>query len=154
VSSLVDAWLLVRDIETNGERNRGIYIMKSRGMKHSKQVREFVIRDTGLELVDVYLGADGILIGSAREAQQLNEVAGVELRTHAVSRKDREVHRKRLVLEAKIASLREEFESVQDELNRSFVEEELKKEILEKNRKELMRKRSAANLDNGKRKQK
>ncbi len=56
VSSLVDAWVLVRDIEFNGERNRGMYIMKSRGMKHSNQVREFVITDKGLDLVDVYLG--------------------------------------------------------------------------------------------------
>jgi circadian clock protein KaiC len=59
VSSLVDAWLLVRDIEFNGERNRGMYIMKSRGMKHSNQVREFIITDKGLDLVEVYLGPDG-----------------------------------------------------------------------------------------------
>ena len=76
VSSLVDAWLQVRDIESNGERNRGMYIMKSRGMKHSNQVREFVITDKGLDLVDVYLGPEGVLIGSAREAQELNEVTG------------------------------------------------------------------------------
>ena len=73
VSSLVDAWLLVRDIESNGERNRGMYIMKSRGMKHSNQVREFVISDEGLDLVDVYLGPEGVLTGSAREEQQLSE---------------------------------------------------------------------------------
>src|ERR1700749_4398342 len=56
VSSLVDAWLLVRDIEFNGERNRGMFIMKSRGMKHSNQVREFIINDKGIDLVDVFLG--------------------------------------------------------------------------------------------------
>src|SRR6476620_1052597 len=83
VSSLVDAWLLVRDIESNGERNRGLYIMKSRGMKHSNQVREFVITDKGLDLVDVFLGPEGILTGSAREAQELNEVTGQVLRKHA-----------------------------------------------------------------------
>src|SRR6478752_1497667 len=88
VSSLVDAWVLVRDIEFNGERNRGMYIMKSRGMKHSNQVREFIITDKGLDLVDVYLGPEGVLTGSAREAQQLSEVAGQVLRTHALSRKD------------------------------------------------------------------
>lgn len=153
VSSLVDAWLLVREIEANGERNRGIYVMKSRGMKHSNQVREFIIKDSGLELLDVYLGPDGILVGSAREAQQLSEATGVELRTHAVSRKDREVERKRMVLEAKIASLQEEFESVQDELNKTFVEEELRKEIMDKNRQELTQNRNTRNADNGKRKQ-
>ncbi|WP_080053877.1 circadian clock protein KaiC [Spirosoma aerolatum] len=141
VSSLVDAWLLVRDIESNGERNRGLYVMKSRGMKHSNQVREFVITDEGLTLIDVYLGAEGVLVGSAREAQQLQEVTGVALRDHAVSRKDREIERKRLVLESKIAGLKEEFESLQEELNKSFTEEELRKEIMEQNREQLTRNR-------------
>ncbi len=152
VSSLVDAWILVRDIESNGERNRAIYIMKSRGMKHSNQVREFVITDKGLGLVDVYLGADGILVGSAREEQQLSEATQVQLRTHAVGRKDREVERKRLVLEAKIASLKEEFESVQDELNRSFVEEDLRTEILARAKEQLTTNRNTLTSFDGKKK--
>ena len=150
VSSLVDAWLLVRDIESNGERNRGVYIMKSRGMKHSKQVREFIITDKGLQLVDVFLSPEGILIGSAREAQQLNEATGIELRSHAANRKDREVERRRLVLEAKIASLKQEFESVEDELNKTFIEEDLKQEIMERNRQKLTKTRSSRNTENGK----
>ena len=152
VSSLVDAWLLVRDIESNGERNRGMYIMKSRGMKHSNQVREFVITDEGLDLVDVYLGPEGVLTGSAREAQQLTEATSVVLKTHALNRKDVEIGRKRKVLEAKIASLQEEFESVQDELNKSYVEEDLKKEIMEKNRNQLIQNRQSKNTGNGKNK--
>jgi circadian clock protein KaiC len=99
----------------------------------------------------VYLGPEGVLTGSAREAQQLSEVAGVVLRTHALSRKDKEIQRKRKVLEAKIASLQEEFESVQDELNKSYVEEDLKKEVMEKNRKQLIENRLTKNADNGKR---
>jgi circadian clock protein KaiC len=145
VSSLVDAWLRVRDIENNGERNRGLYIMKSRGMSHSNQVREFVISDEGLNLVDVYLGPDGVLTGSAREAQKLMEETGVVLRTHAVTRKDREIERKKNVLQAKIESLKEEFESVTDELNKSYVEEELKKQVLRKNREELTKQRHNGN---------
>ncbi|GAB4017203.1 circadian clock protein KaiC [Spirosoma koreense] len=141
VSSLVDAWILVRDIESNGERNRGLYVMKSRGMKHSNQVREFVITDSGMDLIDVYLGSDGVLTGSAREAQQLQEVTGVALRDHAITQKDKEIERKRTVLESRIASLQEEFESVQDELNKTFVEEELRKEIIERNREQLIRNR-------------
>jgi len=137
VSSLVDSWLLVRDIELNGERNRGMYVMKSRGMKHSNQVREFVIADTGLELVDVYLGPEGVLTGSARKAQQLHEETGVLLRNNAITRKDREIDRKRLMLESQIANLRQEFESFQEELNKSFIEEELTKSFMEKNRSEL-----------------
>lgn len=79
VSSIVDTWLLVRDIELNGERNRGLYVMKSRGMSHSNQVREFLITSKGLRLVDIYLGPDGILVGSARQAQQLLKRQGKDL---------------------------------------------------------------------------
>lgn len=151
VSSLVDAWLTVTDIESNGERNRGLYIMKSRGMKHSNQIREFVITNDGLDLIDVYLGPDGILTGSAREAQQLSEAMGIELRSHAASRKDREIDRKRKVLEAKITSLREEFDSVQEELNKSYLEEDIRKEITERNREALSKKRTSNNSSHGKR---
>ena len=139
VSSLVDAWLLVRAVEHNGERNRSLYVMKSRGMKHSNQVREFVITGKDLDLLNVYLGTDGVLTGSARTAQQLQEAAGLALHDHAVGRKDREIARKRTVLEAKIVSLQEEFESVQEELNKSYTEEELGKEVLEKNREQMTR---------------
>ncbi|RYF97270.1 MAG: circadian clock protein KaiC [Chitinophagaceae bacterium] len=142
VSSLVDAWLLVRDIESNGERNRGMYIMKSRGMKHSNQVREFVITDHGLDLLDVYLGTEGVLTGSAREAHLLNEATGIELRTHALTRKDREIERKRRMFEAKMSSLKEEFDAVQEDLNKSYHDEDLRKEIMERNRKEQAEKRS------------
>jgi circadian clock protein KaiC len=134
ISSLVDTWLLVRDIESNGERNRGMYVMKSRGMKHSNQVREFVISDNGLELIDVYVGPDGILTGTAREAQMIQEETGEAIHNYALSRKDREIMRKRKVLESKIASLHSEFESVEEELNKVYEEEELRKQILNKNR--------------------
>jgi circadian clock protein KaiC len=137
VSSLVDSWLLIRDIELNGERNRGIYIMKSRGMKHSNQVREFVITDHGLDLIEVYLGPEGILTGSAREAQMLLEQTGHVLHTHAIGRKDREITRKRKVLEAKIDSLKTEFESAEEELNKIYVEEEIKKEIIKQTREKV-----------------
>ncbi len=131
VSSLVDAWLLVRDIENNGERNRGMFIMKSRGMQHSNQVREFVITDKGLSLIDVYLGPDGVLTGSAREAQILLEKTGQVLHNNALGRKDRELLRKRKMLEAKIEGLKTEFESTEEELNKVFMEENIKKEMME-----------------------
>jgi circadian clock protein KaiC len=69
VSSLVDAWISVRDLESDGERNRAIYIMKSRGMQHSNEVREFLITSKGLDLVEVYRGPNGVLVGSARTAK-------------------------------------------------------------------------------------
>jgi len=145
VSSLVDAWILVRDIEFNGERNRGMYIMKSRGMKHSNQVREFIITDKGLDLVEVYLGPEGVLTGSAREAQKIQEQTGEILRDFAVSSKDRELLRKRKVLEAKISNLQMEFESAEDELNKMYQQEELVKQLGNNNRQEITNRRR----DNG-----
>ncbi|WP_316846359.1 circadian clock protein KaiC [Pedobacter psychrodurus] len=130
VSSLVDAWLLIRDIESNGERNRGLYIMKSRGMKHSNQIREFVMTDHGLDLVDVFLSEDGVLTGSAREARVLLEQTGEIIHAQAVSRKDRELIRKRRILESKIEGLKSEYESAEEELNKVYVEEALKKQIM------------------------
>jgi circadian clock protein KaiC len=150
VSSLVDAWILVRDIEFNGERNRGMYIMKSRGMKHSNQVREFIITDKGIDLVEVYLGPEGVLTGSAREAQKLHEQTGVVLKINAVSMKDREVLRKRKVLEAKIASLQSEFESAEEELNKIYIEEELVKKVSDSNRHEMLKMRRGDGESEGK----
>ncbi len=142
ISSLVDTWIQIKDIEFNGERNRGLYIMKSRGMSHSNQVREFVLTDQGLDLIDVYLGPDGILTGSAREAQMLEEKSGHLLHSHALSRKDRELMRRRKVLEAKIENLKAEFESAEEELNKVYVEEDLKRDFIEQTRQKLTDMRS------------
>jgi circadian clock protein KaiC len=144
ISSLVDAWLLIRDIEFNGERNRGMYVMKSRGMGHSNQIREFVITDKGLNLVDVYLGAEGVLTGSARQAHILKERTGEALHGHAISSKDRELSRRRKLMESKIASMQTEFESIEEELNKVYLEEEFKNQILETIRKEMLEARSGS----------
>lgn len=150
ISSLVDAWLMIRDIEINGERNRGLYIMKSRGMKHSNQIREFVITDKGLDLIEVYVGPDGVLTGSARETQMLLEETGEVLHSHAVGRKDREIVRKRKVLEAKIESLRSEFESTEEELNKVYIEEDIKRGVQQQNRQRMSDIRTGKNLDDDK----
>lgn len=147
VSSLVDAWLLVRDMELGGERNKGMYIMKSRGMKHSNQIREFVITDNGLNLVDVFLSENAVLIGSAREAEQLKEQTGELLRNYRLDKKDREILRRRKVLESEIARLQTEFESAEEELNTIYKEDELKKQIAENNREEMTRIRSGNSDD-------
>ncbi|MEO6720493.1 MAG: circadian clock protein KaiC [Ferruginibacter sp.] len=152
LSSLVDTWLTVKDIETNGERNRGLYIMKSRGMDHSNQVREFIISDKGVELVDVYIGNDGVLIGSARLAKELEDEKGSALRMNSIDHKNRVIQRKESVLAARIASLQEEFETLKEELNKSFLEEDLLKEIAAKNRAQLMQHRHGAGATNGKKK--
>jgi circadian clock protein KaiC len=115
ISSLIDTWLLLRDIELSGERNRGMYVLKSRGMAHSNQIREFILTDHGVELREVYIGASGVLTGSARIAQEANENAKLLTRKHDIERKKREIERKRRTLEAQIAALHADFESEESE---------------------------------------
>jgi circadian clock protein KaiC len=115
VSSLIDTWILLRDIELAGERNRGLYVLKSRGMKHSNQIREFVITPQGIELLDVYVGEEGVLTGSMRAAQENREKAAAQSRAYEMQRRQRELGRKRAVLEAQIAALRAEFEALDEE---------------------------------------
>jgi circadian clock protein KaiC len=115
ISSLIDTWLLLRDIELNGERNRGMYVLKSRGMANSNQIREFILTDHGVELRDAYIGSSGVLTGSARIAQEALENAEVLTRKNDIERKKREIVRKRKALEAKIATLHVDFESEESE---------------------------------------
>jgi circadian clock protein KaiC len=115
ISSLIDTWLLLRDIELSGERNRGMYVLKSRGMAHSNQIREFILTDHGVELREVYIGTSGVLTGSARIAQEANENAKLLTRKHDIERKKREIERKRRRLEVQIAALHADFESEESE---------------------------------------
>jgi circadian clock protein KaiC len=109
IASLIDTWLLLRDIEIGGERNRGAYILKSRGMAHTNQIREFLLTDHGVDLRDVYVGPSGVLTGSARLVQEAQEKAVQTLREQEVESRQLELERKRTVLEAQITALRAEF---------------------------------------------
>jgi circadian clock protein KaiC len=102
ISSLIDTWLLLRDIEIGGERNRGLYVLKSRGMAHSNQIREFRLTHHGIELLDVYVGADGVLTGSARLSQETKDEAEQLLRRQEIVRKQIGLVRKREAVEAQI----------------------------------------------------
>jgi circadian clock protein KaiC len=119
VSSLVDTWISVRDLEGIGERNRGLSILKSRGMAHSNQVREFIVTSHGIELLDVVLGPLGIVTGASRLTRQMQEHAEILAAQQETDRRDRELERRRRTLEANIANLRTEFESVEEELRQS-----------------------------------
>jgi circadian clock protein KaiC len=111
VSSLMDTWLLLRDMQNGAERNRVLHLLKSRGMAHSNQVREFLLTDNGVELRDVYAGPSGVLLaGSARDALEAQEKDQALVREQETECKKREIERKRQALEAQIASLRAEFE--------------------------------------------
>jgi circadian clock protein KaiC len=115
ISSLVDTWLLLRDIELGGERNRSMYVLKSRGMSHSNQLREFRLTGHGFEVLDVYVGPEGVLTGSSRLSQEAREKAAEIARRQEVDRRQRDLQRKREALEARILALRKEFEAEQEQ---------------------------------------
>jgi circadian clock protein KaiC len=143
LSSLIDTWLLARDIELNGERNRGLYVLKSRGMEHSNQIREFRIGAKGIDLIEVYLGPEGVLTGSARVAQEARVRATAALRRQQIERSRRDLAGKRKALEAQISALREEFDTYGEELQLLLAEEQIQDEQLVKDRLEMARSRKA-----------
>jgi len=117
VSSIIDTWIVLRDIELGGERNRGLYIIKSRGMKHSNQIREFLITANGIRLEDVYVGPEGVLTGSLRVAQEERErEAGLRERQE-LDRRQRELQGRRASLEAQIMALQHEYKTLEDEVS-------------------------------------
>ena len=118
MSSLMDAWLLLQDVEGNGERNRLLYVLKARGMAHSNQIREFLISDHGVDVVDAYIGASGVLTGSARVAQEALEKAAVLAGQQEAGRRKRELERKSAEVERQISGLRSDYETEAVELRR------------------------------------
>jgi len=134
ISSIVDTWILLRDVELGGERNRSLYVLKSRGMKHSNQLREFLLTDHGVDLLDVYVGPEGVLTGSSRMSLEARERASVLAAQQAAERKERERQRKREALEAKIIALRKEFESEESESEMLASEESNRRQQLEDDR--------------------
>jgi circadian clock protein KaiC len=110
MSSLVDTWLQMRDIESNGERNRGIYVLKSRGMAHSNQIREFIITSKGIRLIDAYIGPAGTLLtGTARVQQEARDREGA-------SRHRQEERRMMSALERRRRAVQRQIETLQQEL--------------------------------------
>lgn len=143
ISSLTDTWIALQNIENNGERNRGLYLLKSRGMAHSNQIREFVLTDRGIELLDVYTGPEGVLTGSARYAQEEKELAQRLLREQEIERKRREIERKHQQLTTTIASLQADFESEKMELEKIMALEGAHLTALDSNRLHLAKLRNA-----------
>ncbi len=143
ISSLIDTWILLRDIELGGERNRGLYVLKSRGTAHSNQIREFVLTSQGVNLREVYVGPEGVLTGSMRLAQEAKERAEAAVRSQLVARKRRELEQKRNALEAQIAALRTEFEIEESELELLLAAEEAVDQQLVNDRADMARSRRA-----------
>jgi circadian clock protein KaiC len=143
ISSLVDTWLLLRDIELNGERNRGIYVLKSRGTAHSNQIREFLLTDHGIELKPVYLGSEGVLTGSARIAQEARERAEAALRRRRLDQSRRQRERERAAVEAQIAALRAKLEEDEREMELETSEEQAVDVLLADQRSSMARSRGS-----------
>ena len=143
VSSVMDTWILLRDMEIGGERNRGLYILKSRGMPHSNQVREFVLTERGVELLDVYLGPDGVLTGSARVWQEAQDKTAQAEREQEIERRRLLSVRKRAALEAQVAALQAEIEAETNALHVVASEEQRREERWEYDREQMARSRRA-----------
>jgi circadian clock protein KaiC len=118
VSSLMDTWISLRNLESNGERNRGLYVLKSRGMSHSNQIREFLLTDHGVELIDVYLGTEGLLTGSARLSQEARDRAAAALRQEELESLRRRLDRRKSAVEAQILALRAEIAAEEEEVGK------------------------------------
>lgn len=125
VSSLMDIWIGLTDVESNGERNRVLSLLKARGMNHSKQLREYRLTDQGIEMVPVYVGPEGVLTGTARVAQEARERAAEQAREDAVANRRRVLERRRLTVERQIAELQAELESEEAEVSRMGEQDEL-----------------------------
>jgi len=118
ISSLIDTWIEVRDLEVAGERNRTLYLLKSRGMRHSNQVREMLISEKGVTLADVYFGHDGVLLGSAKAAEERKRARDERRAEDEIARKERLLELKRDIIEAQIAALRAQYAAEEDETRR------------------------------------
>jgi circadian clock protein KaiC len=147
ISSLMDTWLLLRNIEFNGEHNRTIYVLKSRGMAHSNQVREFVLSSDGIELVDVYLGANQVLTGTARLVQEAQERANDELRRQNHDLKLRQLACKQKAIAAQIAALQAEDEAETANVNYAIAQETVQINTAQRNNEVLAKLRGNAHTD-------
>jgi circadian clock protein KaiC len=149
VSSLVDTWLLMRDAEAWGERNRTLYVLKSRGMAHSNQVREFLLTPRGMELLDQYLGPGGVLTGSARVAQEARDRTAERERGQEVERLRLTLERKRKVMEAQVAALQADFEADEEEVNKLISQQEQRGSYQTEDVKRMARSRRATMTQDG-----
>lgn len=116
LSSLMDSWIYLTNLEHNGERNRGVYLLKSRGMNHSNQIREFNITDSGIKLIDVYVGFEGVLTGSARLAQEAKEREAAFSRKQLFDKRKREFMMRQRTIQNQIAELQAKLEAEESEL--------------------------------------
>jgi circadian clock protein KaiC len=141
VSSLMDTWISLRDIEADGERNRILYLLKSRGMSHSKQIREYELSDDGIHLAEPYLGPEGVLTGAARMAQEAREREAEHERLEFTEQRKRQIARKRDALERQIAEMRAVLDAEEDEVSKLVEHQNTRKASVASDRAAMARKR-------------
>jgi circadian clock protein KaiC len=142
ISSLVDTWVLAVTMSGSGERNRGLYVLKSRGMAHSNQIREFLISDEGVKVVPVYVGPEGVLTGSARAAQEAIE-SDIELGTGDESSDlAAALELRRQALETRLAAMRADFGAEEKLTEREIKTSRKREEIQRLSRLEQARQRT------------
>jgi len=137
VSSLMDTWISLSDIEANGERNRVLYILKSRGMNHSKQLREYQLTQNGMHFIEAYVGPAGVLTGTARLAQEAKERESDLLRQQSTEKLRRELIRKREASERRIAELQADLSREEEEVETIIRQEEKREAMLGMSRSEM-----------------
>jgi circadian clock protein KaiC len=149
ISSLIDTWFLVRDVEVKGERNRCIYVLKSRGMAHSNQVREFVMTNKGIQLIPVYVGAGTVLTGSARLSHEAREKAEEVARRLQAQERRKALEGKRKALEAKMAALRAEFAQGEEQITQLMDQEAQREQKLARDVEEMTSLRGSKQVRKG-----
>jgi circadian clock protein KaiC len=143
VSSLMDTWISLTDLESSGERNRVLYVLKSRGMSHSNQMREYLLTSNGIKLIEPYIGAEGVLTGAARLAQEAKEREDDSARWQATERRRRELDRKRATVERQIVEMRAALEAEESEVAMLVSQEEAREEAYSADRAAMAVKRGA-----------
>jgi circadian clock protein KaiC len=143
ISSLIDTWILLRDVELNGERNRVLHVLKSRGMAHSNQLREFSLSRRGIQLLQPYIGPAGVLTGTSRLSQEAQEKANAVSQQQDIDRKREEIERKRRALQAQIDVLKTEFSAEETGLERDLQEFQKAQVQVQLNRAQMARSRGS-----------
>jgi circadian clock protein KaiC len=143
ISSIVDTWLLLVTLESSGERNRGLYVLKSRGMAHSNQIREFLLTSHGVELLDAYTGVASVLTGSARLTREAEDRAAALADEQELDRKERALARLQAAFESELASLRGQFETEQADLASAIVQSRARRARQSEDRRNIAKSRQA-----------
>ena len=144
LSSLMDSWISLTDVEASGERNRVLFVLKARGMSHSNQMREYRLTDQGIELIDPYVGSEGVLTGAARLAQEARERSDMLRRSQANARLQRDLDRKRAGVERQINELRAGLDAEESEAVMQMSQESSREDVLTADRFIMANKRGAA----------